>query len=86
MSAPFRTPDPDAALISLAEAQMSAIAPATIDAVIAHGAAMLLRNPWRADRIIPGASQMTKDELVPLIERRLRHAVDMNRWIGLEAL
>lgn len=69
------------------DALMQATAHESVEALVEECAAMLLRQPWRANRIFAGATFMTPEELTIAIRRRLRAGnLDMNRWIGLRAL
>ena len=65
---------------------MASPAQSAVDAIVAHGAALLLRFPHRAERIIPGASAMTRDEIATIVWRLLPRVTDMNRALGLRQL
>lgn len=78
MNAALRLPTP----IS----DMSTAAQAAIDAVIERGAHILRQQPWRADRIIPGAHQMTSEEILRVVDRILPNCRDFNRKLALQQL
>jgi|HubBroStandDraft_3_1064219.scaffolds.fasta_scaffold135569_2 hypothetical protein len=70
--------------LATAEAAMPAAATDSIEAIIAAGAALLVREPWRADRIIRGAQYMTSRELELTCNRFLAHRPgDLNRTLAL---
>lgn len=62
---------------------MATAATSAIEAVIAHGAEILVAEPWRADRVFRGASHMTAREVELTCNRLLGHCRDTNRALAL---
>jgi hypothetical protein len=69
------------------EASLEAPAAKALAAVIEAGARILVAEPWRAARIVPGAGEMTIDELAGHLARRRRaRPTDFNRAIAFAQL
>ena len=68
-------------------AEATTIAAGALAAVIEAGAKILVAEPWRAGRIMPGAADMTFDELLSAFaRRRAAPLVDINRAIAFAQL
>lgn len=63
--------------------EIAVAAKAQVDRDIARGVAALIREPWRANRILPHATSMSVGALMIELARRLPHATDLNRKIGM---
>jgi hypothetical protein len=76
-------PRPDASADALAAAAQKAV-----QATIQAGAAALIAEPWRVERIIRGAETMTFQELAREVARRraLPPPADFNRALALAQL
>jgi hypothetical protein len=69
------------------EASLAAPAAEALAAIIETGARILVAEPWRAARIVPGAGEMTIDELAGHLARRRRaRPADLNRAIAFAQL
>ncbi|MGO8798397.1 MAG: hypothetical protein ACLQE9_17120 [Roseiarcus sp.] len=66
---------------------LEGLASSALAAVIDSGAKILMREPWRAARIVRGADAMTIGELAFHVARRRRAPpADLNRGIALAQL
>jgi len=65
-----------------------AAATAALTAIIERGAEILVREPWRAARLVRDADRLTLRELSARVRsmRRAAGSVDLNRAIGLAQL
>lgn len=86
--ATFATPAAkDAAFWQRIDAEYAAQAITTAEAVIAASAALLVRDPGRRSRIIPGGESMTASEVQLIINRMLPHFDPLSsRGIALRGL
>lgn len=69
------------------DAQATTRAADALAAVIEAGARILIAEPWRAGRIVPGAEDMTFDEISSTVARRRQTPfADLNRAIAFAQL
>lgn len=82
MNAPFPHP-----LSMDAVAERSAqIVLADIDRQISETAALFVARPWRANHFLPGADQMSAEEVIRITDRILAFPIRLHRRIGFLAL
>jgi hypothetical protein len=68
------------------DTQATTFAASAVAAVIDAGAKVLVAEPWRAERIIGGAEDMTFHELSAQFPRRRAPFADLNRAIAFAQL